>query len=169
MNLLKALANGAFISIVFHAIGSAYGAEKVSVNLTLDNTTEYDAQVIEHLLQKKAVEQAKVNLNTNVISGNQLLPNIRAKLKELNIKQEQSTLNATATFELAEGPELIANKNTIRIYDEVFLFNGVETKQSSMKKRLKEKVFEYKFFADIQSKLSNLVTISDYKIKEPQI
>ena len=169
MNLLKALANGAFISIVFHAIGSAYGAEKVSVNLTLDNTTEYDAQVIEYLLHKKAVEQAKVNLNTNVISGNQLLPNIRAKLKELNIKQEQSTLNATATFELAEGPELMANKNTIRIYDEVFLFNGVETKQSSMKKRLKEKVFEYKFFADIQSKLSNLVTISDYKIKEPQI
>ena len=30
-------------------------------------------------------------------------------------------------------------------------------------------MFEHKFFADIQSKLSNLVTISDYKIKEPQI
>jgi hypothetical protein len=169
MNSLKALANGVFLSIVFHALGSAYGAEKVSVNLTLSNTTEYDAQVIEHLLQKKAVEQAKVNLNTNVISGNKLLPNVRAKLKELNLKQELSTLNATATFELTEGPELIANENTIRIYDEVFLFNGIETKQSSLKKRLKEKVFEHKFFADTQSKLSNLVTISDYKIKEPQI
>ena len=59
MNSLKALANGVFLSIVFHALGSAYGAEKVSVNLTLSNTTEYDAQVIEHLLQKKSCGTSK--------------------------------------------------------------------------------------------------------------